>query len=76
MLAGESLFELGKALAIVGAILLALGAVLVLTAKIPWIGRMPGDISYTKGSFTFYFPLATCILISLLASFVLWLFKR
>lgn len=70
------LFEIGKSLLLVGFILGVIGLTLILTAKVPWIGRLPGDIQYTKGSFTFYFPLVTCVLISGLVSLVLWLFRR
>ena len=41
-----------------------------------WLGRLPGDIHYSRGNFTFYFPLVTCILVSLLLTFVLWLFRK
>ena len=41
-----------------------------------WLGRLPGDIHYSRGSFTFYLPLVTCVLASLLLTFMLWLFRR
>ncbi len=41
-----------------------------------WLGHLPGDIHYSKGNFTFYFPLVTCILLSLLLTLILWLFRR
>jgi hypothetical protein len=40
------------------------------------VGRLPGDVAIQRGSFTFYFPLVTCIIISVLLSAVLWLFNR
>jgi uncharacterized membrane protein YidH (DUF202 family) len=68
--------DLGRFLVIVGAILLVLGLVLWLGPKIPWIGKLPGDITYKRDNFTFYFPLGTCILISLILSLILYLFRK
>ena len=67
---------LGKPLIIMGLIIVAVGVIVSLAGKIPWLGRLPGDIHIKKENFTFYFPLATSILISLLISFLLWLFRR
>ena len=67
---------LGKPLIIMGLIIVAVGVIVSLAGKIPWLGRLPGDIHIKKENFTFYFPLATSILISLLVSFLLWLFRR
>jgi hypothetical protein len=41
-----------------------------------WFGRLPGDIHYSRGNFTFYFPLVTCILASLLLTFLLWFLRK
>ena len=68
--------SLGKPLIIMGLIIVAIGVIVSLAGKIPWLGRLPGDIHIKKENFTFYFPLATSILISLLVSFLLWLFRR
>lgn len=59
-----------------GLIIVAIGVIVSLAGKIPWLGRLPGDIHIKKENFTFYFPLATSILLSLLISFLLWLFRR
>lgn len=67
---------LGKPLIILGLIIVVVGVIVSLAGKIPWLGRLPGDIHIKKENFTFYFPLATSILISLLVSFLLWLFRR
>ncbi|MBJ6750380.1 DUF2905 domain-containing protein [Geomonas anaerohicana] len=66
----------GKSLIILGLIIAAVGALFTLAGKIPWLGRLPGDIYVKKENFTFYFPLATSIIISLLLSLILWLFRR
>jgi len=67
---------MGRALIITGLVLVAAGAIISLAPRIPWLGRLPGDIYIRKGNFSFSFPLATCLLISALLSFILWLFRR
>ena len=57
--------DLGKLLMGVGLLLLVVGACLLLAPRVPWLGRLPGDIHYQKGNFTFYFPLATLLLVNL-----------
>ena len=68
--------DLGKTLIFFGLLLLALGLVLSLAGKLPWIGHLPGDITIQRGRFTFYFPITTCILISIIVSLVLYFFRR
>jgi uncharacterized membrane protein len=67
---------LGKTLIYLGLLLVAIGVVLRLAAKFPWLGHLPGDISLEGERFSFYFPLATCILISVIISLVLYFFRR
>ena len=67
---------LGKSLSVLGLIIVLVGVLLTLAGKIPWIGRLPGDIYIKRENFTFYFPLATSILISLILSFILWLLRK
>jgi len=61
---------------IVGGVLLVLGAVFSLGGRIPWLGRLPGDIVIERENFRFYFPLATSIVISLILSLLAALFRR
>jgi hypothetical protein len=68
--------ELGRFLIFIGVILVAVGAVLLLAPKIPWLGRLPGDISFKRGNVSFYFPLGTCILISIILTLILYLWRR
>ena len=68
--------DLGRVLIVAGGVLLALGLLLTFAGKVPGLGRLPGDIVYRKGSFTLYFPLVTSILLSLLLTLVLSLFRR
>ncbi len=68
--------DLGKFLVIAG-LLLAAGGVVVWTGfGRGWLGRLPGDVHYTKGHFSFYFPLATCLLVSALLTLLFWLFRK
>ena len=67
---------IGRTLALVGAAILLIGLALMLAAKVPHIGRLPGDIVWKRGGFTFYFPLVTCLILSLLVSTVLWLVRK
>lgn len=66
----------GKSLIIVGLIIAAIGVIFSFAGKLPWLGRLPGDIYIKRENFSFYFPLATSILISIILSFILWLFRR
>ena len=68
--------DLGRVLLVVGGVLLVVGLVLTFAGRVPWLGRLPGDIVHRRGNFTFYFPLATSILLSLLLTAILWLFRR
>lgn len=67
---------IGKLLIISGCLMALVGIVLVFSDKIPWLGRLPGDISIKRENFSFYFPLTTCILISLLLSLLFALFRK
>ena len=66
----------GKLLIISGLILLVLGIILTCMPKLPWLGRLPGDILIQRERFTFAFPLATCLLLSLLLTLLANLFFR
>ena len=68
--------ELGRFLIAAGVILLIVGVVFLLAPKIPWLGHLPGDISYKRGNFSFYFPLGTCILISIILTLIMYLFRK
>jgi hypothetical protein len=68
--------DLGKMLIVFGVIMAVIGVVLLVAPKIPWLGKLPGDITYHGKGFTFYFPLATCILLSLVLSLILYFFRK
>ena len=67
---------LGKLLILVGGILIIIGTIMVFAGKIPWLGRLPGDIYVERPNFTFFFPLTTSILVSVILSLVLYLLFR
>jgi hypothetical protein len=68
--------ELGKLLIISGLLLVGIGLFLSFGGKFNLPGRLPGDIRIERENFSFFFPLATCLLISLLLSLILWLLRR
>jgi len=68
--------SIAKLLIVVGLILVAAGLLVALAERVPWLGRLPGDIFIRGERFTFYFPLATSILLSLLLSAVLYFFRK
>jgi membrane protein implicated in regulation of membrane protease activity len=67
---------MGKLLVVLGGLLIIIGAVIILAGKIPWLGRLPGDIYIERPNFTFFFPLATSILVSVILSLVLYFLTR
>lgn len=67
----------GRAFIIAGCVLLVIGVILTLAPKLPtWLGRLPGDISIKRENFSFHFPLMTCLLLSALISFIMWLLRK
>jgi uncharacterized protein HemY len=75
----ETMFSwttIGKSLVLVGLLLALLGGLILAGGKIPWIGKLPGDILIRKKNFTFYFPLTTGIIISIILSLLFWFLNR
>jgi hypothetical protein len=72
----DGIHYIGKLLVVLGVIVIAVGGLLLFSGKIPYIGRLPGDILIQKKNYTFYFPLATSIIISLIITLVFWLLGR
>jgi len=66
----------GKLFLFLGAFLVLLGGIMVLGGKLFGLGRLPGDIFIQKGNFSFYFPLVTCIILSILLTVILNLIRR
>lgn len=67
---------LGKILIIFGIVLVLVGLILTTGIKIPYLGKLPGDICIKRSNFTFYFPLTTCILLSIILSLIFWFLGR
>jgi hypothetical protein len=68
--------EIGKLLVIVGAATVVVGALLWSGVGKGWFGQLPGDVNYAKGNFSFHFPIVTCILLSIVLTIVLRLFRK
>lgn len=68
--------DIGRVLIVVGALLLVLGLLFTFGAKVPFLGKMPGDIVYRHGNFTFHFPIVTSIVLSLLLTLLFSLLRR
>ncbi|MDD5246010.1 MAG: DUF2905 domain-containing protein [Candidatus Omnitrophica bacterium] len=68
--------EIAKTLIILGIVLILLGGLLFFFNRIPFLGKLPGDIFIQKKNFSFYFPLATSFLISVILSLFFWLWSR
>ena len=68
--------DVGKLLVVCGLLLTALGVMLWSGFGRGWLGRLPGDIHYSRGNFSFYFPIVTCLLVSAFLTLLLWLFRK
>jgi hypothetical protein len=68
--------DLGKLLVVFGALIVVAGLVLMLVGRVPFLGRLPGDIYVQRGNWTFYFPLATSIVLSVVLSLLLYFIGR
>lgn len=72
----QNLETIGKFLILVGIIVVAVGGLLVLAKHLPFLGKLPGDILIEKKNFTFFFPITTSIIISILLSLILYFFNK
>lgn len=68
--------QMGRVLIYAGIFILVLGILFFFVDKIPFLGKLPGDIYIKKQNFTFYFPIVTLILLSLLISLIIYLFRK
>lgn len=69
----ENLPRMGRLLIFIGMFIATIGVLFTFGQKIPGLGRLPGDIHIEGENFSFYFPVATCLLLSLIISFFIWL---
>jgi len=65
-----------KGLILIGVIILVIGVVLLFAGKIPFLGKLPGDISFKRGNLSVYFPIVTCVVLSILLTLIFNLFFR
>ena len=68
--------DLGKTLVAIGVVIAVVGLVLMLAGRVPWLGRLPGDIYIQRGNWSFYFPVVTSLVLSVLLTVLFWLFGR
>ena len=68
--------DIGKIIIFIGLLLVVIGFVWMVGNKLPFIGKLPGDIAIERKNYSFYFPVTTCIIISIILSFVLWFFNK
>jgi hypothetical protein len=65
--------DLGRFLIGLGLVIVAVGVILALGSRIPWLGRLPGDVYVKRGNWSFYFPLATSLVVSVLLTLFFWI---
>ena len=68
--------DIGKALVVAGALIAAIGVLLWSGVGKSWFGKLPGDINYSSGNFSFHFPIVTCLIVSIVLTLLMWLFRR
>ncbi len=68
--------EIGKLFIFLGVLLTVVGLVLVFKIHIPWLGKLPGDFYFKRNNVQIYVPIATCVLLSLILTAILYLFRK
>jgi hypothetical protein len=68
--------DVGRALVVMGLVVALVGVVLMVAGRVSWLGRLPGDLYIQRGNWSFYFPLATSVVVSVLLTVVFWLIGR
>ncbi len=68
--------DFGKLFIFIGLLLVVIGFVFIIGNKIPFIGKLPGDIAIERRNFNFYFPITTCIIVSIILSLIFWLLGK
>ena len=75
-LSGLIMNDLGKMLVVGGVFMTVVGVVLWSGVGKGWLGRLPGDINYTRGDFSVHFPVVTCLIVSATLTLLMWLFRK
>ncbi len=68
--------DFGKLFIFIGLLLVVIGFVFIIGNKLPFIGKLPGDIVIERRNFNFYFPITTCIIVSIIMSLIFWLLGK
>ena len=68
--------DLGRSIVVLGLVIAAVGALLMLLPRMPWLGHLPGDVHIDRPGFSVHFPLVTCLVVSAVATIILNLFFR
>ncbi len=68
--------DLGRLLIVFGAVVMIAGVMLLVAPRLPWLGKLPGDILVRRDQFTFYFPVVTCVVVSIVLTVLLNIFWR
>jgi hypothetical protein len=68
--------DMGKMLVLVGVVIALIGVAMWSGIGRGWLGRLPGDIHYTRDNFSFHFPIVTCLLLSIVLTLVMWLLRK
>jgi len=68
--------DLGKLIFFVGVAIAVVGLLMWMGVGRGWFGKLPGDISYSRGNFSFHFPLVTCLIISVVLTLIMWLMRK
>ncbi len=68
--------DIGKIIIFIGLLLVVIGFVCIVVNKLPFIGKLPGDMAIERKNYSFYFPVTTCIIVSIILSFILWFFNK
>ena len=72
----SDMHDIARRLVVFGLLIAFVGLALMLVGRVPWLGRLPGDIHIQRGNWTFYFPLATSLLLSVVLTLILWILGR
>lgn len=72
----QGLQPVGKILIIAGLFIIIIGLIFLLGGRIPWIGRLPGDIVIEKKNYSIYIPITTSIILSIILTLILWIFSK
>jgi hypothetical protein len=68
--------EMGKVLVVIGVVIAIVGVLMWGGIGRGWLGRLPGDINYSRDNFSFHIPLVTCLLLSILLIVIMWLLRK